>query len=79
MDNTVIYLLISTLWSAGIAGIVSFYWIGRFRKEVIRRIENLHLEFIDKLPKGTSDLRPLNESVKNLAENMNIIGERFNK
>ena len=49
MNNILLYMLMATLWSAGIAGIVSLYWISRFRKEVIRRIENLHLEFIDKL------------------------------
>ena len=47
MSNILLYMLIATLWSAGIAGIVSLYWISRFRKEVIRRIENLHMEFID--------------------------------
>ena len=39
-------MLISTLWSAVIAGIVSLYWISRFRKEVTQRIDILHKEII---------------------------------
>ena len=62
MNNTLLYMLIATLWSAGIAGIVSFYWVSRFRKEVIQRIEILHTEFIKK--------RSSNESIKSLADDI---------
>ena len=65
MNNVIIYLLISTLWSAGIAGIVSLYWISQFRKEVTQRIGILHMEFIKK--------RSSNESIKSLADDIHGI------
>ena len=40
--NIIIYLLISTLWSAGIAGIVSLYWLKRYRDVFDSEIDGIH-------------------------------------